>query len=101
MPDAGPSALRSRVGAICAAFGAAHLLPALFVLLSAGGPAPASVSGRAWSAFYFGHFVTLVASGYGYLFYQASRAKVFHGGPMLDFTIGMGALVIASSFGHD
>lgn len=98
-PD-GPAALRWRVGLLCAAFGAAHLLPALFVLLSAGGPAPVAVSARAWSAFYFAHFVALVCTGYGYLLWRSSRSKVFHGGPMLDFTIGLGALVIVESLGR-
>ena len=96
----GPAAQGVTVGRLMAAFGLLGLAPVAFMLLSAAGPSPLRVSPRAWSLFYFGHFVALVAAGYGWLLTRAAREKVFHGGPMLDFTIGLGALVIASSLGR-
>lgn len=95
-----PAAQRVALGRLCAVFGLLHLLPVAFVLLSSGGPAPVAVTARTWSAFYFGHFVALVCAGYGFLFGLSFRDKVFHGGPTLDFTIGLGALVIAESLGR-
>lgn len=95
-----PSAQRVALGRLCAAFGLLHLLPAAFVLLSSGGPAPVRVAARTWSAFYFGHFVALTGAGYGFLYLRSARDKVFHGGPTLDFTLGLGALVIAESLGR-
>jgi hypothetical protein len=68
--------------------------------LSAHGPNPVTLSGQAWSRLYYAQFVALVVSGYGYIFVSTAKGHVFHGGPMLDFTIGLGALVIASSFGR-
>jgi hypothetical protein len=44
--------------------------------------------------------VVLVAAGYGFLFASASRAKVFHGGPMIDFSIGVAGVMIAYGFGR-
>ena len=95
-----PAAQRVALGRLCAVFGGLHLLPVAFVLLSSAGPAPVAITARTWSAFYFGHFVALVCAGYGFLFGLAYRDKVFHGGPMLDFTIGVGLLAVLSSFGR-
>jgi hypothetical protein len=74
--------------------------PFLLGWLSAHGPSPLNVSASAWSKFYFGTFVALVSAGYGFLFLQASRSKVFHGGPMIDFSIGVAGAMIAYGFGR-
>lgn len=95
-----PSLQRSRLGLLFAAFGVLSLAPLALSALSAFGPAAFTPSGRIWSRLYFGQFVALIALGYGYIFAGAARAKVFHGGPMLDFTIGLGLLVVASSLGR-
>ncbi len=95
-----PSEQRSRLGLLCAAFGALALAPLALSWLSAYGPAGISFSARTWSRLYFGQFVALVVLGYGYIMAMAAKKHVFHGGPMLDFTIGLGLLVVASSLGR-
>ncbi len=95
-----PARQRSRLGLLCAAFGLALLAPVAMNLLSSFGPAPLAVSAAAWSRYYFGTFVALVLAGYGGLFAEASRTKVFHGGPMIDFSIGLAGAMIAYGFGR-
>lgn len=94
------NAERRALGLLCAAFGVLSLAPLAFVWLSAHGPSPMSVTAAAWSRLYYGLFIALVVSGYGYILAVTAKSKVFHGGPTLDFTIGLGALVVASSFGR-
>lgn len=100
MPDAGPAALRSRVGTVCAAFGALLLAPVAFAWLSAHGPAPQAVTAAAWSRYFYGTFVALVACGFGTIYLDAAGSKVFHGGPMIDFSIGVAGAMIAYGFGR-
>lgn len=95
-----PAVQRSRLGLLCAGFGLLLAAPVVFGWLSAHGPAPLAVSASAWSKYYFGTFVLLVASGYGLLFIESSRSKVFHGGPMIDFSIGVAGAMIAYGFGR-
>ena len=95
-----PAEQRSRLGVLCAAFGLLLALPLAFSWLSAHGPAPAALSAAAWSRFYFGHFVLLVGCGFGLLFFDAARTRVFHGGPMIDFSIGLAGVMIAFGFGR-
>ena len=95
-----PAEQRSRLGLLCAAFGALSLAPLALSGLSSYGPAALTLSGRTWSRLFFGQFIALVVLGYGYLMAVAAKRHVFHGGPMLDFTIGLGLLVVASSLGR-
>lgn len=95
-----PTEQRNRLGILCAAFGALSLAPLAMTWLSSYGPNPIALSGAAWSRIFFGQFVALVVSGYGYIFFSTAKGRLFHGGPMLDFTIGLGVLVIASSLGR-
>lgn len=94
------NAERRALGLLCAAFGVLSLAPILFVWLSAHGPAPMTVPAAVWSRIFYGLFVALVVTGYGYILASTAKRHVFHGGPTLDFTIGLGALAIASSFGR-
>jgi hypothetical protein len=91
---------RSSLGLLCAAFGGLSLAQALFSWLSAHGPAPLAVSASAWSRLFYGQFVALVALGYGYIAALAVRTRVFHGGPMIDFSIGLAGAMIAFGFGR-
>ena len=91
MPEA---ALRRALGRVCLAFGLAHLLPVAFVWLSSGGPAPVLVAARTWSLFFYAHFIALVAVGLGFQAWSASRAKLFYGGPLIDFLIGVAGFMI-------
>ncbi len=91
---------RSRLGLLCAAFGALSLAQALFSWLSAHGPAPAAVSAPAWSRLLYGQFIALVVLGYGYILALTARSRVFHGGPMIDFSIGLAGVMIAFGFGR-
>jgi len=95
-----PTAQRSRLGLLCAAFGALSLAPLALTWLSAHGPAAITLSGSAWSRLFFAEFIALVVIGYGYILAVTAKKHVFHGGPMLDFSIGLGLLVVASSFGR-
>lgn len=95
MPEA---ALRRAVGRLCAALGLVHFLPAAYVWLSSGGPAPVLVGARAWSLFFYGHFVLLVAGGLGLQAASAARSKVFHGGPLIDFLLGAAGFMILETF---
>lgn len=95
-----PALQRSRLGFLCAAFGTALLAPIAMGALSAFGPAPLTITASAWSRWYFGTFVALVVAGYGGLLLEASRTKVFHGGPMVDFSIGLAGAMIAYGFGR-
>lgn len=95
-----PAVQRSRLGLLCAGFGLLLAAPVALGWLSAHGPAPLSISAPAWSRYYFGTFVALVAAGYGGLYREASRSKVFHGGPMIDFSIGVAGAMIAYGFGR-
>jgi hypothetical protein len=98
MPEAGPAGQRVRLGLLCAGFGLLLLAPPALVWLSSHGPAPAAVSAAVWSRCYYGAFIALVALGYGGLYRDAARAKVFHGGPMIDFSIGVAGAMIAFGF---
>lgn len=100
MTAAEPARQRSRLGYLCAIFGALSLAPLLLIWLSAYGPAPLTLPASAWSRLFFGQFIALVVIGYGYILAAAAKRHIFHGGPMLDFTIGLGLLVVASSFGR-
>lgn len=91
---------RSRLGLLCAGFGVLSLAPLALAWLSAHGPAPMAVSGAAWSRIFFGEFVALVALGYGYILGLAAKNRVFHGGPMIDFSLGMAGVMIAFGFGR-
>lgn len=91
---------RRSLGLICAAFGILSLAPILFVWLSAHGPAPMNVPAAFWSRLFYGLFIGLVVSGYGFILVSTAKRHVFHGGPTADFTIGLGVLAIASSFGR-
>lgn len=95
-----PAEQRSRLGLLCAAFGALSLAPLLLTWLSAYGPAPLTLTAKAWSRLFFGQFLALVVLGYGYVMAETAKRRLFHGGPMLDFTIGLGLLAVASSFGR-
>ena len=100
MTVAAPAEQRARLGLLCAAFGALSLAPLALVWLSAYGPAPLAWSATTWSRIYFGQFIALVVAGYGYILAITAKRRVFHGGPMLDFTIGLGLLAVVSSFGR-
>lgn len=91
MPEA---ALRRTLGRLCLFFGLAHLLPVAFVWLSSGGPAPVMVAARTWSLFFYAHFIALVVAGFGLQAWSAARTKLFYGGPLIDFTIGVTGFMI-------
>lgn len=95
-----PTRQRSSLGLLCAAFGVFALAPLALTWLSSYGPAPLAWTAKAWSRLYFGQFIGLVVIGYGYILAVTAKSHVFHGGPMLDFTIGLGVLAVASSFGR-
>jgi hypothetical protein len=95
MPEA---RLRRALGRFCAVFGLLHLLPVAFVWLSSGGPAPLTVSARAWSLFFYIHFIALVAGGLGLQALRAAREKIFYGGPLIDFLIGVTGFMILETF---
>lgn len=94
MPEA---ALRRALGRVCLAFGLAHLLPVAFVWLSSGGPAPVMVAARTWSLFFYAHFIALVVGGFGLQAWSASRTKLFYGGPLIDFAIGVTGFMIVET----
>jgi hypothetical protein len=97
MPEA---VLRRRLGAVAAAFGLLHLAPVLFVWLSALGPAPVSVSAALASRLFYVHYVLLVVVGLGLQGLAAARAKLFYGGPFIDFTLGaVGFMLLESAAG--
>jgi hypothetical protein len=91
MPEAG---LRRALGRLCFAFGLAHLLPVAFVWLSSGGAAPVMIAARTWSLFFYIHFIALVAGGLGLQAWSASRTKLFYGGPLIDFLLGVTGFMI-------
>ena len=86
--------LRKALGWVCLAFGLMHLLPVAFVWLSSSGPSPVLVSARAWSFFFYAHFIALVAGGLGLQAFTAARAKLFYGGPLIDFLLGVTVFMI-------
>jgi hypothetical protein len=90
--------LRRALGRLVAAFGLLHLLPVAFVWLSSGGPAPLMIAARTWSLFFYAHFIALTACGLGLQAYSASRAKLFYGGPLIDFLIGVTAFMMLETF---
>jgi hypothetical protein len=91
MPEA---ALRRTLGRLAAAFGLALLLPVAYVWLSSGGPAPVLLSARAWSLFFYAHFIALVAGGLGVQAACAARSGIFHGGPLIDFLLGVAGFML-------
>ena len=95
----GPGPQRDRLGTLCAAFGALHLAPVAFVLLSSGGPSPLMVSARVWSWGFYAHFILFTAAGLGYLLWISARDKVFHGGPLIDFLLIVTGFILLSSAG--
>jgi hypothetical protein len=94
-----PTAQRQRLALLCGAFGLLHLAATAFVVMSSLGPVPLKVTARAWSLAYYGHFVSLVVFGYGTLLADGLKWKLFHGGPFIDFTLGVTAFILVSSFG--
>ncbi len=94
------AAQRSRLGLLCAGFGVLSLAPLALAWLSAHGPAPMAVNGAMWSKIFFAEFVALVVLGYGYILSVTAAKKLFHGGPMIDFSIGMAGVMIAFGFGR-
>lgn len=86
MPEA---AQRRALGRVAVAFGLLHLLPTAFVWLSSGGPAPVLIAAQTWSYFFYAHFIALVVTGLGLLAVDAARTKLFHGGPLIDFLLGV------------
>ena len=95
-----PAQQRSRLGLLCAAFGVLSLAPLALAWPSAYGPSPLTLSGTAWSRLFFGQFIALVVAGYGYIFVSTAKRHVFHGGPMIDFSIGLAGVMIAFGFGR-
>lgn len=93
----GPASLRRDVGAIAAVFGLLDAAAVAFVLLSSAGPAPLLVSARAWSLFFFAHFLGLVGAGLGWILAASARARVFHGGPLIDYLLVLAGFVLVSS----
>ena len=91
MPEA---TLRRTLGRVCVGFGLAYLLPVAFVWLSSGGPAPVMIVARTWSLFFYVHFISLVVGGLGLQALDASRARVFYGGPLIDFLLGVTVFMI-------
>ena len=89
MPEA---VLRRAVGRLCAVFGALYLLPVAFLWI-----VPARLTARAWSLFFFLHFLGLVAGGIGLQAFAASRSKLFYGGPLIDFLIGVAGFMLLES----
>jgi hypothetical protein len=94
MPEA---ALRRVLGRYAAVFGLALLLPVAYVWLSSGGPAPVLWSARAWSLFFFIHFLGFVVGGLGLQALSAARSRVFHGGPLIDFLLGVAGFMLLES----
>jgi hypothetical protein len=95
MPEA---RLRLALGRLCSAFGLALLLPVAYVWMSSGGPSPMTVSARAWSLFFYVHFIALTCGGLGLQAYTAARAKLFYGGPLIDFLIGVTGFMMLETF---
>lgn len=95
-----PAGQRTRLGLLSAGFGLLMMAPVALIWLSAHGPAPSAVTAGEWSRYYYGAFVALVLAGFGLLASDASRTKVFHGGPMIDFSIGVAGAMIAFGFGR-
>lgn len=94
MPEAG---LRRALGRVALVFGLLHLLPTAFVWLSAGGPSPVLIPARAWSLFFYGHFIALTVTGVGMCGLDAARTKLFHGGPLIDFVLGVTGFMLLES----
>ncbi len=95
MPEA---SLRRSLGRVALVFGLLHLLPTAFVWLSSGGPAPVLISARVWSVFFYAHFIALTAWGVGLQALAAARAKLFYGGPLIDFVLGVTGFMILETF---
>jgi hypothetical protein len=91
MPE---TALRRALGRTVAVLGLAHLLPVAFVWLSSAGAAPVTIGARAWSAFFYAHFIALTVSGFGVQAWAASKSKLFYGGPLIDFLLGVGGFML-------
>ncbi len=91
---------RSRLGLLCAGFGVILLAPLAMAWLSSHGPNPLVLSGAAWSRIYYAEFIALVVIGYGYILSVTAKRRVFHAGPMADFSIGMAGVMIAYGFGR-
>lgn len=94
-----PTSQRQRLAMLCGAFGLLHLAATAFVVMSSLGPVPLKITARAWSLAYYGHFVSLVVFGFGTLLADGIKWKVFHGGPFIDFTLGVTAFIMVSSWG--
>ena len=90
--------MRRPLGRLSVAFGFLHLLPVAYVWLSSGGPAPLTISARSWSLFFYIHFIALVTTGLGYQAFRGAREKIFHGGPLIDFLIGVTVFMILETF---
>ncbi len=91
------AALRRALGRLTVVFGVLHLAPVAFVWLSSLGPASLSLPARVWGLLFYGHFIALTACGLGLQGARSARTKVFHGGPMIDFVIGVTAFMVLES----
>ena len=95
MPEAG---LRRALGRFCSVMGLLILLPVAYVGLSSVAPSPLAITAREWSLFFYVHFIVLVAGGLGLQGFRAARAKVFYGGPLIDFLLGVTAFMLLETF---
>ena len=57
-----------------------------------------TISARAWSLFFYAHFIALTAAGLGWQAFSAARSKIFYGGPLIDFLLGVTAFMILETF---
>lgn len=86
--------LRRVLGRLCAILGLVYLLPVALLWLTSIGSMPIAISARAWSLFFYVHFVSLAVAGIGLQAYFAARTKIFHGGPLIDFLLGVAAFML-------
>lgn len=91
------AALRRALGGVVVTFGLMHLLPVAFVWLSSAGPRPVAVGAAAWSVFFYVHFIVLTVAGFALQAVAAARARLFYGGPMIDFLLVVTAFMLVET----
>ena len=96
----GPSRQRSQLGCICIVFGLLMFALLALTWLSFYGPSPYFLHTTTISHLYFALYVLLTATGYLYIFLSGLSSRIFHAGPMADFSIGLGILVVIASLGY-
>lgn len=88
--------LRRQLGIFCASMGVIFLAAVAAARLSAHFGNLAALT-RLWGLFFFGHFILFILIGIILQVIASARCGLFFGGPFIDYSVAIAALVVVDS----